>query len=352
MLPFISSVACNTGEFDNYDACFAETWLRATHNGEPTGAIAMFASSVSQSWAPPMDAQDEMVDLLVNDQKTTYGGLCFNGCMHMNDQYGYDGYSMTDTWNIFGDPSLQVRTDTPSSLTVQHESTISEGATSFQVYVPGVADALCAISRDFELFGSAYTDATGHATIVFDEPITGEGDVDLVVTAYNKIPYMATIPVGSYEGIDILPESYTILRGHYISGNLNSLFYSDNARLMVDSSLTLGPFDAPVRVIITATAPTATPEWLKFTLEAKAVGGTLSQKIELFNYVTQHYEEVDVRSATATDSVAVYVSTNPSRFIDQDTLEMKVHLSWKNTGLTFVWPFNVGIDQSIWTINE
>ena len=31
---------------------------RATNNGEPTGAIATFMSSKSQSWNPPMDAQD------------------------------------------------------------------------------------------------------------------------------------------------------------------------------------------------------------------------------------------------------------------------------------------------------
>jgi hypothetical protein len=60
MLPFVNSVACNTGEFENYDSVFAETWMRATNNGEPTGAIAVYASSISQSWAPPMEAQDDI----------------------------------------------------------------------------------------------------------------------------------------------------------------------------------------------------------------------------------------------------------------------------------------------------
>ncbi|MCK4902026.1 MAG: peptidase C25, partial [Thermoplasmatales archaeon] len=58
MLPFITSVACNNGEFDSY-TCFAEAWMRATNNGEPTGSIANFMSTISQSWSPPMDAQDE-----------------------------------------------------------------------------------------------------------------------------------------------------------------------------------------------------------------------------------------------------------------------------------------------------
>jgi len=49
MLPFITSVACNNGEFDSY-TCFAEIWMRATNNGEPTGSIANFMSTISQSW--------------------------------------------------------------------------------------------------------------------------------------------------------------------------------------------------------------------------------------------------------------------------------------------------------------
>jgi len=60
MLPFIVSVACYNGAFDGA-TCFAEAWMRATNNGEPTGSIANFMSAKSQGWNPPMDAQDEMI---------------------------------------------------------------------------------------------------------------------------------------------------------------------------------------------------------------------------------------------------------------------------------------------------
>ena len=49
MLPYVICVACNNGQFDDYDACFCEAWLRATNNGEPTGAIAATGSSKSSS---------------------------------------------------------------------------------------------------------------------------------------------------------------------------------------------------------------------------------------------------------------------------------------------------------------
>ena len=59
--PFFWSVACVNGDFSG-GTCFAETWLRATHNdtGEPTGAIATLMSTINQSWAPPMEGQDHM----------------------------------------------------------------------------------------------------------------------------------------------------------------------------------------------------------------------------------------------------------------------------------------------------
>jgi hypothetical protein len=202
MLPFITSVACNNGQFDDYDPCFAEAWLRATNNGEPTGAIGVFASTQSQSWNPPMDAQDEIVDILIetyeDNIRTTYGALCFEGTMHMMDEYGSGCYDETDTWTIFGDPSLQVRTDTPSDMTVTHGSIIPIGSTTFGVEVEGIENALCAISHDYELLGYGYTDETGYIEINFSEPMSFFVDgVDLVVTAYNKIPYNTSVQTGN-----------------------------------------------------------------------------------------------------------------------------------------------------------
>ena len=207
MLPFIWSIACNNGEFDHYDACFAEAWLRATNNSEPSGAIAVFMSSISQSWDPPMDAQDECVDLLVdsyeNNKKYTFGGISFNGCMHMNDEYGSEGWEMTDTWHVFGDPSIQIRTDTPAPIIVTHDSSIDMGALTFEIDVVGVEEAFCAISRNYEIFGYEYTDGSGSVVIEFKEPIPYGGEIDIVVTGNNIIPYIATIPI---DGEDTAPD--------------------------------------------------------------------------------------------------------------------------------------------------
>ncbi|NOY50763.1 MAG: hypothetical protein GXO88_09415, partial [Chlorobi bacterium] len=100
-LPFIISVACVNGNFVG-TTCFAEAWLRAENNGEPSGAVATLMSTINQSWNPPMEGQDDMNDILTeadaNNIKRTFGGITMNGCMAMNDAYGSDGDVMTDTW--------------------------------------------------------------------------------------------------------------------------------------------------------------------------------------------------------------------------------------------------------------
>jgi hypothetical protein len=200
MLPFILSVACVNGNFVNY-TCFAEAWLRATNNGEPSGAIATIMSTINQSWAPPMRGQDEMVDILVesypNNIKRTFGGICMNGCMDMNDTYGSAGYSMTDTWTIFGDPSLMVRTATPSSMTVSHVPVLTFGAGQLRVNCDQEG-ARVAISDDYQLLDYGFVNS-GSAEVNFT-PYSTEDTLTVTVTAFNSIP--------SITDLIILPPGY------------------------------------------------------------------------------------------------------------------------------------------------
>ena len=136
LLPFIVSVACNNGTFTN-STCFAEAWLRATNGGNATGAIATYMSYISQSWNPPMYAQDEAVDLLIADEKRTIGGLWFNGSCEMMDATGAAGADEFRNWTIFGDPSVCVRTKTAQEFAVNHTGVVFFGDEEYEVQVPG-----------------------------------------------------------------------------------------------------------------------------------------------------------------------------------------------------------------------
>lgn len=194
MLPFIQSVACVNGAFEGM-TCFAEAWMRATHNGNPTGAIATYMSSINQSWNPPMCAQDASIDLLVQGQKQTIGGLWYNGSCQMMDEYGTDGQNMFLTWQIFGDPSLLVRTASPVAMSVTHDGSFLVGTADYPVTVAGVPGALCALYGNGTLYGSAYADAGGLASIHMDSPPAEPTSLTLTVTAFNRMPVMEPVEV-------------------------------------------------------------------------------------------------------------------------------------------------------------
>ncbi len=198
MLPFINSVACNTGEFQS-GTCFGEAWMWATNAGEPTGAIGFYGSIISMSWAPPMSSQDETIDLLVDDQMRTIGGLYFNGSCLMMDEYGSSGVNEFENWTIFGDPSLAVRTMQAQAMAVNHSGALFIGMTEYDVSIPGLEGALCALYANGVLYGSGLTNAAGLATITMGEAPAEPMTLTLTVTAYNKVT--------AVEAVEVLPPS-------------------------------------------------------------------------------------------------------------------------------------------------
>lgn len=204
MLPFIWAVACVNGQFNGYD-CLAEAFMRASDvNGKPTGAIATFMSTINQSWDPPMDAQDEFVDILTEqypgtNMKRTFGGISVNGCMHMNDQYNSAGDEMTDTWTCFGDPSLMVRTATPLAMTVSHDAVIDASATTFMVNC-NTDGALICLSKSGHII-STHSALSGFCNLQNISGIAAGDTLDVTATAFNMVPYMGQVVVTSTTGI-------------------------------------------------------------------------------------------------------------------------------------------------------
>ncbi|MBP6976918.1 MAG: T9SS type A sorting domain-containing protein [Lentimicrobiaceae bacterium] len=235
MLPFIWSVACSNGVFAG-STCFAEAWMRATDdNGEPAGAIATLMSTISQSWDPPMDAQDEMIDILVESYpeniKRTFGGISFNGCMKMNDDYGSDGSYETNAWTCFGDPSLVVRTAIPQELTVTHNPEAFLGSTQFVVNCT-TDGALVGLTIDDLLIGSAIVQ-DGMALIEF-EPLLLEDTLTIVTTAYNYLPTITEIPISHPDGPYVIFSTCSV---NDTQGNANGLVdYGEQIMLTVDLS--------------------------------------------------------------------------------------------------------------------
>ena len=228
MLPIVWSVACLNGQFNYGSQCFAEAWMRATDNsnGTPTGAIGGMFSWMSQPWIPPMYGQDEMVDILTewcggDLFNHTLSGASANGNMKVIDMSGSGGYATHDTWILFGDPSLMVRTDIATPMTVStNPSVLMLGMTELAV----TADAsfgIVTLAMNGEVIATANL-VDGTANLVFPE-LNNVGNATLTIMGYNKVTYRGEVEIVPAEG------PYLVLNDYIVATEDGNINYGEEA---------------------------------------------------------------------------------------------------------------------------
>ena len=213
MLPFIWSVACDNGAF-NYEECFAEAWMSATNpaTGAPTGAVGGMFSSILQPWRPPMYGQDEMVAILAEwreGYKHTLAGASCNGNMYILDVTKDEtGPETHNTWILFGDPSMMLRTQAPEKMQVSATpSTLLLGMTSLTIK----ADAdfgIATLSMNNKAIASAYIE-NGIANMTFPE-LAETGKAQIVVMGYNKVTEIIDVNILPASGAYLVVENFDL----------------------------------------------------------------------------------------------------------------------------------------------
>lgn len=213
--PVIWSTACLNGQFNYSQPCFAEVWMRATNSvtGAPTGAIGGMFSWTSQPWQPPMTGQDEMVDILcewrnADQYHHTLGGASLNGNMKILDLHPSDQGETHNTWILFGDPSLTMRTANPTNLNlVCQPEAIFLGQTELNLTAD--ADyALATLSVGGNVI-SCVPVLNGECSLTF-EALEEVGSATLVVTSFNKVTDVRNIDVIPANGAYLTYNSFTI----------------------------------------------------------------------------------------------------------------------------------------------
>jgi len=197
-LPFVVSVACLVGNVEYTSTCFAEAWTRHTNGG----AVGGWFSSISQPWLPPMKGQDYFNDILkggydystqpgdgtnVTEQRTTVGTICCNASNLMLAETPTDA-STKDTqeaWLIFGDVSLQLRTDPPKQITNSNTTLLPGNYTTTVTATTGGA-AIAGVMVTLYKGGVNYTGVTNASgTVSIDHGFSVGDDVTLTVSGFN-----------------------------------------------------------------------------------------------------------------------------------------------------------------------
>lgn len=222
--PYFIAVGCCVGDYDD-DAgsgdTFGETWIKSPSATSPTGGIGGAFSSVFQSWAPPMEGQDEMNELISGigtfTTRHTLGSIHYHGCASMNDAYGSAGTDMADTWILMADPSVQLRTAFPTAIGAIHPDLLFFGETELAV-ASATEDAFVCLSRGAEILATGLVQ-NGNCSLSF-APLAGPGPLLLTLTSFNTLPYQADITLIPSEGPYVVCTSQTVNDN---SGNANGL---------------------------------------------------------------------------------------------------------------------------------
>lgn len=195
--PFVVSVACNNGTFIN-STSLCESFLCAKQGSDITGAIASCGSSILMAWAEPMQTQDEMTELIIqsnNDVRiTTLGGLFYNGQLSMLEAYDQSitAVEVMQTWVLFGDPTVEFRSQVSENITAVHPDQISINGGQITIQ-SNVNDAKLTISQDSNILYHGLL--TNNQLSLQVEALDSNENLNITLTKQNKTPYRGTILV-------------------------------------------------------------------------------------------------------------------------------------------------------------
>jgi hypothetical protein len=184
-------LANNFGSSTN--PCGGEAWQRKANGG----AVGYYGSCPSTYWGEDDWLQREWYEGIYADHMYEHGRFTLDGMydgVYMSGsnrkQYYYEGY------HILGDPSLDLWTDEPGTMTVTHNPVVFPDTTDYTVLVfdggTPLEDALvcCWIpGQSPEVHEAVYTNSAGAATLTVIPETVGD-TMYVTVTKHDYAPYL------------------------------------------------------------------------------------------------------------------------------------------------------------------
>lgn len=134
-LPVIIDVACQNGSWVKLEKPFAKAWVQQQMDGKDAGAVAFYGGSVNISWHPPAIMSVGIAKSHFEKPVYHLGGTVLAGQMHLIKEKGMieDTLDNFKWYNLFGDPSLQIRTSMPLAYDVKSSVVTKDGNTVLTV---------------------------------------------------------------------------------------------------------------------------------------------------------------------------------------------------------------------------
>lgn len=201
--------------------CLCESFMK--HLG---ASVAVNGAIIPSYTTPNHDYDKEMYKAVFRQGITNIGYVTNFANVTVLNAHGTIGRSNVRTYLWLGDSSIEPWTKQPTTVTALHNEQIFLGLSEFVVNVMGngspVENALvCVTNEDGSVYGVAYSDAAGVATVQFDGPVQTPGEATVTITKHNYVPYQAVLPIIPQAGPYVVKDSFAI--NDNVGGNGNGL---------------------------------------------------------------------------------------------------------------------------------
>ena len=187
--PVVMSGTCLTGAFQE-DGFACEGWTRAGTPDNPKGAVAYVGSNRYTDPEPHSTLWRGFWTAIFTDSIFTLGDILIKAKWYLYNS-PWQSKQEYESWNIVGDPELNLLTDTPKQLEVSYSPVIPQGSSNLTVNVRSdavpVKNALVCLFKNDEVYVNGYTDAQGEAILSINS--TTADTMWVTVTGHNYVPY-------------------------------------------------------------------------------------------------------------------------------------------------------------------
>lgn len=149
----------------------------------------------------------------------------------------------------------------------------------------------------------------------------------------------------------VVPQQMSLVRGRIVSGNLGSLFQSDDNRLVLAPGPTVVGYETPLDLRLSALCSTESPQRLLLTIESRATSPGLIQYVEMWEWSSGMWVEVDQRALSLTDTRSTIDIPTCWRFAKPVTGEMRLRYWVGNRTPVAVPNWTVLLDEVVWDVD-
>ena len=193
--------------------------------------------------------------------------------------------------------------------------------------------------------GSTFTPFPGSTIWSFGTVDTAFPAADFATPQYGFAQFTVVEPEV------IVPSSLSVTRGNLAAGTVDDLADSDNLDVSIRRSST--DIQSRTEFEVSANSPTSTPTTMDLTLEASVFARLeVTQTIELFDFDSDSWEQVDSRPASRFIDAVVEVSVagDVSRFVESGSSNIQARIRFVSANPRQ--QFTSHTDQFIWTIGQ